>query len=232
MWKQLLDDLTALVYPVTCLSCRQLLEAHEVHICTKCFIDLPYAQTHRLEESPIAVKFYGRIPLLYAWSYLKFKKTSRVQRLIHYFKYENMPEIGYQLATHYAEKLKEEIPEKLNFDFIIPVPLHPSKKAIRGYNQSEYIARGLSQVWQTPVLTQHLQRRTHSESQTRKSKDARWHAVSEAFTLSNNEIFTHKHILLVDDVITTGATLEACASLFVTAKAKNVSVLSLAYLET
>ncbi|MCC5946098.1 MAG: ComF family protein [Bernardetiaceae bacterium] len=228
--KQLLHDFTSLLYPVTCVACRQLLEANEALICTHCLVDLPYSHSHRRSESALADKFVGRVPIHQVWSYLYFRKGSRVQRLIHHFKYEKLPEIGYQLACHYAETLKEEAPEKINFDFIIPVPLHPHKKAKRGYNQSEYIGQGLSDVWNIPMLTHALERQTHNDSQTRKNKEDRWQAVSKAFKLNTPDMFADTHVLLVDDVITTGSTLEACASLFMPHKVRTVSVLSLAFL--
>lgn len=203
----LLIDLFHLFYPRICSACNSLLYKHEDVICTKCLYELPKTNFNLGKDNIVAQIFWGRFPLESAGAYYFFKKGSKVQHLLHQFKYKNSPEIGVRIGQLYGLDLKKSgcpIP-----DVIIPIPLHPKKEVIRGYNQSERFAEGLSQSLNIPVDTTNFIRNTFTETQTKKSRFDRWNNVKDIFICVNPEDFRNKHILLVDDVITTGSTIES-----------------------
>jgi len=178
-------------------------------------------------ENPVARIFWGRVYLQNVSSFLHFQKGGRLQNIIHNMKYKNIKEIGTFLGKLYGYELKN-IPNS-NVDLIIPVPLHKSKLRKRGYNQSEYIARGISEVLNLPVNTNSIERYIASDSQTRKSRFERWENVKNVFKIVEPQSFIGKHVLLVDDVITTGATLEACARAILEIPGTKVSIATLAF---
>jgi ComF family protein len=162
-----------------------------------------------LDENPVLKRLAGRLPLHFASAFLTFKKSGIVQRLLHELKYGNKPEVGYKLGKLYGVELAQST-DLSSVDLIVPVPLHEVRQRQRGYNQSAMFASGLSETlgvpWHETVTV-----RVHSTStQTRKSRKERWQNVTDAFSVSSNAHIKNKHLLLVDDVITTGATLEAC----------------------
>ncbi|MBI9035628.1 MAG: ComF family protein [Bacteroidales bacterium] len=223
----LLKDLIYLLYPDVCSCCGNSLVNQEDHICTNCLIHLPKTNFHKYEDNPLNRIFYGRVPLFSAASYLHYSKKGRVQRLIHQFKYKGERELGQILGRYYGRELIES-PLFNTCSGIIPVPLHENKLRKRGFNQSELIARGLSESMNIPVISDNLFRQSYTPTQTRKSKFERWKNVEETFVLKNPDALTNQHLLLVDDVITTGATIEACASSLLKVNNVNVSVISLA----
>jgi len=180
------------------------------------------------KDNTIERIFWGRFPLQKASSFLFFSKGGRVQNLMHEFKYRSKKEIGFYLGELFARELSKDnwLDE---IDVIIPVPLHYKKQEIRGYNQSEEIAKGLNIQSSIPVETAVIKRIVASETQTKKSRFRRWENVSEIFQIDNPEKIEGKHILIVDDVITTGATLEACAQKLLTIEGVKISLASLAY---
>jgi len=180
------------------------------------------------KDNTIERIFWGRFPLQKASSFLFFIKGGRVQNLMHEFKYRSKKEIGFYLGELFARELSKDnwLDE---IDVIIPVPLHYKKQEIRGYNQSEEIAKGLNIQSSIPVETAVIKRIVASETQTKKSRFRRWENVSEIFQIDNPEKIEGKHILIVDDVITTGATLEACAQKLLTIEGVKISLASLAY---
>lgn len=207
--KEILSAFSHLIYPELCLSCGTALNAGEKLICLECRFSLPKTDFHLIKDNPAEKIFWGRVPVQMAASYLHFEKKSGIQSILHHLKYRGKKEIGRMLGHWYGLDLKKsEIPR---FDMIIPVPLHPSKFRSRGYNQSEWFGKGLSESLGIPVVTDNLVRIRKSESQTRKSRFNRWQNVSGIFAVQYPERLINRHILLVDDVITTGATLEACA---------------------
>jgi|TARA_B110000495_G_C23031296_1_gene614274 ComF family protein len=160
-------------------------------------------------ENPIAKLFWGKIKLEIALSAFTFIKKGKVQRLMHELKYQGNTKVGELMGIELGKEIdKAKITDKV--DVVIPVPLHKKKLKQRGYNQSQFIAIGVAKVLECEMDTDLLKRMEHSESQTRKSKYERWENVGEAFTLTDANQYIGKHILLVDDVVTTGATLEAC----------------------
>jgi len=200
----------------------------ESMICSFCMLDLPRSNYHRNSENPLYKRLMGRFPLERAFSFLLFRKKGKVQQLLHALKYHNKPELGQILGRVYGHDLvKDGIQNPV--DLIIPVPLHPSRKKKRGYNQSEEFAKGLSEALKIELNTSVVYRAIQTETQTRKTKLKRWQNVREVFAVSNNALVEGKHVLLVDDVITTGATIEACAQKLIQSKCKAISVASIAY---
>jgi len=158
----------------------------------------------------------------------KFSKSGRVQHLLHQLKYRNHPEIGVTLGRVYGEKMKNESELPTNVDLIIPIPLHPARKRKRGYNQSAKFAEGLSETLEIPFTDELLERRIKTETQTRKSRLNRWENISGVFGLKNPALLEGKKILLVDDVITTGSTLEACSQVLIDQGCPQLSIACIA----
>ncbi|MEQ8925135.1 MAG: ComF family protein [Fulvivirga sp.] len=204
---RILEDFISLFFPNFCLSCNRALYKQERLVCTHCISEAAKTNSHLERENFIKRKFNGKIQIENAWSYLYFQQGGIAQKLIHHLKYENRPELGVELGKRYAIAIKQIIYQDKP-DYIVPVPLHYKKLKKRGYNQSEEFAKGLSEVLGVP-FTNALERKVATETQTAKTRMARWENVNTIFTLKENLV--NKHILLVDDVITTGATIEACA---------------------
>lgn len=205
-----LGDFLNLLYPENCLACGCNLNKHEELICLLCEHNLPQTNFHLDKNNPVAKIFWGRVSLENVASFLFFLKKSRVQRLLHALKYKGGKEIGLKMGQLYGQILAQT-PDYQNIDLIVPVPLHPLKQKRRGYNQSDWFAQGLSErmsvAWQTDALI----RQAFTATQTRKSRLDRWKNVSTMFAVRDTNALRNKHVLLVDDVITTGATIEACA---------------------
>ncbi|GAB4398164.1 MAG: ComF family protein [Microscillaceae bacterium] len=225
-WATIFSDFADLLFPECCQACGAGLVKGEQLVCATCQYALPQTHLHRDAEQPLRQRFSPSFPLQFAWGFLYFQKQGRVQRLLHALKYENQPEIGRLLGQWYGQILKEEA--QPDFDLILPVPLHPRKQRKRGYNQSDSIAAGLSEALQIAWHPQILHREIYTLSQTQKNKMERWENAKGVFTLRETEPIARKHILLVDDVLTTGATLEASGRALVEAQARAVSVIALA----
>jgi len=208
---EILDDFVSLFFPNCCLACHDSLVKGEEFICTQCMIEMPMTNYHHDNSNSLKSRLMGRVQLGYALALFKFSKSGRVQQILHALKYKNQPEVGVMLGKLYGERMKQAGLSG-EFDLIVPVPLHPSRERKRGYNQSAKFAQGLSEKLTIPVKTDLLERVTKTKTQTRKSKLGRWENVSEVFRIKNGDAAAGKRILLVDDVVTTGATLEACAN--------------------
>ncbi len=222
----LADDFLSLWFPNLCAACAAKLYHNEKVICSRCLHALPKTNFHRDKENPVASLFWGRVKIEHATAFYYFSKGSRFRKLIHKLKYEGQHEIGYELGLHFGASLKDSWFSKSTC--IVPVPLHPSKERKRGYNQSEMIARGMSDSLGIPLIIKNLVRDLASSTQTRKSRYDRWQNVENIFSVRNREKFSGEQILLVDDVITTGSTIEACANELLKADNTNVGVASLA----
>jgi len=206
-------DFIELLYPRTCKACKSALSKNEDWICTNCIIDMPKSDYWLDSENIVNQIFWGKTKIEFASAFLLFSKASRYRKLIHSLKYKNDQESGIQLGRLYGQEISKKSQYPL-IDYIIPVPLHPKKQKKRGYNQSDCIAQGLSETTKIPYLNNVLIRTVNTETQTKKHKDERWQNVSGVFDLINTETVEGKSILLVDDVITTGATIEHCAKVF------------------
>ncbi|MDD3877006.1 MAG: phosphoribosyltransferase family protein [Bacteroidales bacterium] len=226
-FKSIFQDISGVIFPEVCLACQSRLDKHESIICMACLSNLPQTYFHKQPDNPVAKIFWGRVPLVNAAAFLYFSKKGKVQQMLHHLKYKSNKDIGILLGKLYGfELLKEEAFN--NIDFIVPVPLHPDKLKKRGYNQSEMIGLGLSQVMNIPMNTVFFERTIFTETQTKKTRYRRWENVNNIFTVKETLSFEGKHILLVDDVITTGATIEACAQELLKVRDIKISVVSIA----
>jgi len=222
------NDFLSLLFPNLCSGCGTSLYSGEFQICSKCLYNLPYTDHHLHEENKVAKQFWGRIPCHAAMAMLFFRKGGRVQQIIHHLKYSNQPELGIKLGKLLGERLLLA-PAYQHIDLIIPVPLHRKRERQRGYNQSAGIAEGIAEVLQIPMSKVHLLRKSSTDSQTKKGRYLRFENMSKAFEVKNGEALKGKHILLVDDVMTTGATLEACGLELLKCGINKVSFATLAF---
>lgn len=217
------QDFLALVFPKTCCICKRSLFDFEVELCQVCIGLLPVTNYHlRPQNNDLVVKIMGLTKCSNVMSFLRFSKKGMSQKLLHQLKYKNKPEIGLTLGKLYAYHLSGS-GIIFNWDLIIPVPLHPMKLKRRGYNQSERFGMGLSEVLKIPIFNA-LTRDHYTETQTKKSRIERISNTSGVFKSTEpNQIFG-KRILIVDDVMTTGATLASCANALLEAGALNVDL--------
>ena len=227
--KNIFSDFLTLLFPEFCQACERTLSAGEDLICTHCRLKLPYTNLHlqQADLNPLSMRFYGKLPMKHVLAYLYFNRAGRTQRLLHALKYRGVQEVGELLGTWYGHNLREAGYAHA-FEIILPVPLHARKRRQRGYNQSDSFARGLGNALNCPWSNQVLKRTQYTASQTHKSRPERWENVAEVFQVINPTIIQGKKILLVDDVITTGATLEACGLTLLKAGCLEVSVCTIA----
>jgi ComF family protein len=221
------DDFISILFPRICYGCGNHLLRNENLICTDCFFSIPRTDYHHVPDNPVAQLFWGRTNITKAAAFSYYTRGSRIRKIIHSLKYKGIKEIGFEMGRIYAISLKasgffEDI------DVIVPVPLHPSKQRKRGFNQSETITSGISEVSGLQVDSKTLRRVSFSDTQTRRSRYERWLNVEGIFNIADPEIFRGKHVLLVDDVITTGSTIESCAAELLKIEDVKVSVIALA----
>lgn len=225
--KNWLINLWELFFPRCCLLCGKPLVSGEACICTGCLSQLPRTKFHLLKENEVERNFWGKFPIGRATSFLYYIKEGPTQQLVHDLKYHGYKEVGETMGRIMAAELSpsgffEDV------DLIHPVPLHLHKEQQRGYNQSERLAAGLSSFTGIPVCRHAIQRIKHTETQTRKSNDERWANVQKIFSCSAPEALAGKHILIIDDVLTTGATIVACSDALRNVPGIRISVLTLA----
>ncbi|WP_372774409.1 ComF family protein [Mangrovibacterium sp.] len=216
-----------LIFPRNCVVCGQKLIQHEEFLCLQCLLHLPRTNHHAVRENPMEQLFYGRVSVDRACAFFEFKKGSEYQNILHELKYRGQKELGSYMGKRFGMSLKKDN-DLQSADYICPVPLHPKKERKRGYNQSFHIALGLSESLGIPLDNTNLIRATHTSTQTRKSRWERWQNVDGIFCLRDPTKFADKHLILVDDVVTTGATLEACATTIHGQCKARISVLTLA----
>ena len=202
-----LSSLLNLVFPKLCVCCGGSLMEGEENFCLTCLYSLPRLAKQDYTDNRIMDLFLGRVKLEKAFSWCMFEKQTSVQNILHHIKYKDKD----YLARQMGEIMAREMPDFFaDIDAIVPVPLHKKKQKIRGYNQSQEIAKGVQSVVGLPIFSELLTRTRFSETQTHKNKDQRWQNVQGLFTLEPNEGFEGKHLLLIDDVLTTGSTAIAC----------------------
>ena len=221
------NELLHLFFPRLCPSCNSSLFQNERVICFRCKHQLPRTGYHLQPGNPLERVFWGRVPFRSAAACFIFRKEGGVQKLLHELKYRNAPDIGREIGRIYARELMVS-PCFQEADLIIPVPLHPEKLRIRGYNQSGVFGEGLQEILPARLSEDTLIRDINTGTQTRRSRFARWENVESIFTVPDPERIRDKRILLIDDVITTGATLESCAVKLITAGVKEISVACIA----
>jgi ComF family protein len=223
----ILEDFISLFYPRYCRGCFNSLVKGEELICTLCLLEMPKSHYHLQQDNPFYQRLRGRLPVKHVMTLYKFVKQSRVQQVLHALKYKQQPELGEMLGRIYGQDLLEA-DYKNAFDLIIPVPLHISRRRIRGYNQSEEFGKGLSRILEVPCNDTYMMRSAKTETQTHKTKLSRWENVNRTFHVVKSEPIAEKRILLVDDVVTTGATLEACGQALLDAGCSELSIACIA----
>jgi ComF family protein len=217
------------LFPELCITCGTKLLTQEKFICLNCLDDLPRTGYHTDPGNKIAQLFWGRVMVENATSWLFFRKGSRYQKLIHYLKYKGWKEIGEETGRLLGFDLRDS--PFCHTDLVTPVPLHPQKLKQRGYNQSEWIARGIASSLDVPLHSGLLTREIFTPTQTQKNRFERWQNVEGIFRVTEREAIYKKHVLIVDDVVTTGSTLEAAAVTCLQAGAAGVSIVTLACAE-
>ncbi|NQW43315.1 MAG: ComF family protein [Bacteroidetes bacterium] len=221
-------DVLHLIYPRICAGCGTPLVKNEDIICLMCYIKLPRTGFNLDKDNPIEKIFWGRVEIEFASSFLYFRKEGLTQQLIHQLKYKNRQDIGIFLGELFALEIKDLMDEK-KIDIITTVPLHPAKLLKRGYNQSDSIAQGFAAKSDVIFIPDLIIRNENTSTQTLKKRYERWENMADKFSLNSKYNIENKKILLIDDVITTGATLEACSNIIVKDSNTKISLLSLCY---
>ena len=222
------SDVLDFLLPRLCCACDCKLHVWENQICALCLMEIPLSNHHLDPDNLLAQTFWGRVEIEQAGAWFLFHKDSRFQRILYRLKYEHRPMIGVGLGRIFGTQLLQSGVYTLP-DLIVPVPLHRKRQQKRGYNQSAKIARGLSISTGIPLCSDLLLRTKKTKTQTSKTREARYENVKGKFTTPKPNELEGKHILLVDDVITTGATIEACAEMLLAVEGVQVSVVSLAF---
>ena len=222
MW---IKHLFNLFYPSICRMCAKPLLRGESVLCTSCVASLPYTGYWRYADNPVAKKFWGQIDVAAACSLLFFQKGYRVRKLVHLLKYKGEVRVGYKLGFLLGVQLRESALFS-DVDYVIPVPLHPKKERKRGFNQSMIIAEGVAEALGAKVGRNFVRRTVNTQTQTKKNRIERYANVRSIFSVSNVHRLEGKHLLVVDDVITTGATIESCAAELLNAATCRVSIAS------
>ena len=226
--KTALQSLLHLFFPHTCAGCGSDILTKDQLLCLHCIGRLPHTGFHRFAGNPVEKIFWGRLPVAFATSLLYFTKNSLLQHLVHQFKYNGKIEIGQYIGRRMGEALQEASRFDA-IDALVPLPLYAARERKRGYNQSGVLCEGIAEVLQVPVLKSIITRKTATETQTHKTRTERWQNIAGRFELLQPETIRGKHVLLVDDVITTGATLEACGQELMAGSDARLSIFTMAY---
>ncbi len=226
--KNIFNSTIHLLYPHVCTGCGSDLLDEDNLLCLKCIHDLPHTNFANLANNPVEKYFWGRIPLQAAYSQFYFSKEFLIQHLIHQLKYKGDTKIGFYLGELMGKTILKADRFK-NIDALIPLPLYAEKEHKRGYNQAAVICDGMSSVMNVPVYNMYVIRQHATETQTRKHRTERWENVKDSFKVVKEKELAGKHLLLVDDVVTTGATLEACGSVILQTVGTTLSIATLAY---
>jgi ComF family protein len=225
--KSHINTFSHFLFPHHCEGCGSDVLNEEDILCAKCFYQLPATNFFTIPDNPIEKKFYGRINIINAASAYYFTKDSLIQHLLFQLKYHYNKEVG----SYFGKKMGYLLKDASRFqdiDVLIPLPLNPKKEAIRGYNQAAIICEGIATVWNKPILKMAVVRTLFTETQTHRSRIDRWENMQGAFAIANATALEGKHILLVDDIVTTGATLEACGTAILEIKNTRLSFAAVA----
>ena len=225
--KDIINHFIGLFYPEICAVCGQHLMQGEKVICIACLQNIPRTRLHLQKDNIIEQRFWGKVQLERATAFYYFTKKSNFQKILHQLKYKNNREVGVAMGKYAAVELIES-EDFTNFDYLIPVPLHPKKQKKRGYNQALCIVEGLAEFLNGEIDTENLVRVVENPTQTKKSVYERWENTKGIFAVKDPQLFENKRILLVDDVLTTGSTLIACVEAIHEVCNAKVSVFTLA----
>jgi ComF family protein len=223
--KEIRDSVLHLLFPHICSGCgNDILPADSI-LCMRCIEALPETNFEYHPNNPVEKLFWGRLKISAATGQFYFTKESLMQRLMHQFKYKGNREFGLQLGRMMGEQLKRS--GRFNADALVPLPLFPAKEKRRGYNQATVLCQGMQEVLQIPILDRVITRPQHTETQTKKGRIERWKNMEGKFILEEPDAICNKHLVLVDDVVTTGATLEACGAELLKGENVRLSVVTL-----
>ncbi len=228
MLKSLLSDLLHLIYPHNCEGCGSDTLNQDSFLCTKCLYQLPHTGFIENADNPLERKLYGRLKVQHAGAGFYFSKDGLLQHLIAQLKYKNNKAMGLYLG----KLLGYQLMDCKRFDtveLLIPLPLNRKKENKRGYNQSELICQGIASVWERPIVTDAISRVINTATQTKKNRSDRWENVDGVFAVTNAEKLIGKHIALIDDIITTGASIDACGNELLKVSGIKLSVISVGY---
>jgi ComF family protein len=209
--KEIKDSVLHLLFPHVCTGCGSDILNEETVLCIKCMDAMPETNFELHQNNPVEKLFWGRLPLTGATAQFYFTKESLMQHLMHQFKYKGNKDLGFQLGRLMGTRLKNTN-RFSTIDALVPLPLFPAKEKRRGYNQATVLCDGMAEAMGIPVLDKVITRPQHTETQTKKGRIERWKNMEGKFILSKPDAISNKHLLLVDDVVTTGATVEACGA--------------------
>lgn len=225
-FKEIKESILHIVFPHICDGCGSDLLNIESRLCIRCLASLPETNFEQHPGNPVEKLFWGRMPLINSTAQFYFTKESLMQHLMHQFKYKGNKELGLQLGRIMGNAIKSS--NRFNsIDALVPLPLFSSKEKKRGYNQATVLCDGIAEILDLPVLTNVITRPQHTETQTKKGRIERWKNIEGKFQLVNLREIQNKHLLLVDDVVTTGATLEACGNELLSAENVKLSIATL-----
>ena len=230
MIKSFITGLLDLFFPPICAGCNHKLLQGENLICTICFTRFPETDAHKLVENTIRNHFIGKATITYGFALYRLRKKSHLEQVLFAMKYKNQPKIGEILGQYYGNTLRE-IPIIEAIDGIVAIPLHRKRLQERGYNQSDFFAKGLSDSLKVTVYERCIERVRYTPSQTTKNKIERMANLQDAFEVTAPHLLRGKHLLLVDDILTTGATLASCTNALLRAGAAQVSIATIAVVE-
>lgn len=223
LFKDIKESLLHLLFPHICAGCGSDVLVTEASLCGKCIASLPETSFEKHANNPVEKLFWGRMPLQAATAQYYFTKEGLLQNLMHQFKYKANKDLGFQLGKLMGRQLKQDS-RFSNIDALVPLPLFPGKEKRRGYNQAAILCNGMAEVLNLPVYDKIITRPQHTETQTRKGRVERWQNMEGKFLLIDETKIIGKHLLLVDDVVTTGSTLEACGNELLQAKDLQLSL--------
>ncbi len=228
MLKSLLSNFLHLIFPHNCEGCGTDILNDDSFLCAKCLNELPETGFVAAALNPLEKRFYGRIKVEQAGAGFYFSKDGLLQHLINQLKYKSNRQMGHYLGKLLGYQLLDT--NRFNtVDALIPLPLNPKREAKRGYNQSQMICEGIVSVWKKPIINDAISRIIYTETQTNKNVSNRWDNVEQAFAVTDDSKIKGKHIILIDDVITTGASIEACGTALLKVAGLKLSVLSVGY---
>ena len=225
--REIKDSFVHLLFPHICSGCGSDILNKESMLCMRCIDAMPETNFEIHANNPVEKKFWGRLSLQEATAQYYFVRESLMQRLMHQFKYKKNKELGTQLGRMMGESLKKS--NRFTIDALIPLPLFPAKEKKRGYNQAAILCEGIAESLQVQVLKDVIIRPQHTDTQTKKGRIERWQNMEGKFVLAKPEAIANKRVLLVDDVVTTGATLEACGIELLKAENVRLSIAALCY---
>ena len=226
--KDIIENFLRLFFPEQCRICGTPLLKGELCVCRRCNIRLPRTRFHLKQGNAAEQCFYGKVDIERAACFGYFRKGNDLRNIIHRMKYRDAPHTAYLMGQLYARELMYS-GWNTDVDMLIPVPLHPLKEMQRCYNQSEQIARGIASIWGVPVETRVLRKRRHNKSQTKQSHEERYENTFGAFIARQAELIDGRHVVLIDDVLTSGSTLEACAHALRSVANVRISILTIGF---